>query len=355
MAKDIAWDSLREILRPLLIGENSTELSITLINGSTITLHSADEPDRLRGRALDLVVLDEFAQIAPETWDAVLRPALATTQGKALFIGTPDGRGWAYDLFRAAQQDETGQWSAMSFTTAEGGFVPDLELQSARSSMDARLFRQEFEATFETPFGRVHDAFAWADVPLGNVAPVEDDPALPLLVGMDFNVHPMSLVLAVKRVDELHVLDAWQIPTSNTEEVATTLRQRYPKRAITVYPDPSGNARKTSAPVGQTDFTILRAQGFSVVAPSAAPMVADRVNAVNALLCNAAGRRRLLIHPRATPLLKAFDGLQYKAGTSIPDKAGGFDHCADAAGYLVWSGCNPLPIHRVAITDFSMG
>ncbi len=353
MAKDIAWEPLQEVLRPLIVGVNASDLTLTLHTGAKITLHSADEPDRLRGRALDLVVLDEFAQIAPETWDAVLRPSLATTNGKALFIGTPDGRNWAYDLFRRAQSDETGQWYALQERTIDGGFVPELELTAARQTMDVRLFRQEFEATFETAAGRVYDAFMWKDAPGGNVSPVADDDTLPLMVGLDFNINPMSAVLAVRRVDELHVLEAWQIQTSNTEEVAQELRRRFPKRAITVYPDPSGNARKTSAPAGQTDFTILRNYGLHVVAPAAAPMVVDRINAVQALLCNAEGRRRLIVDPKAKPLLSALDKLTYKAETSAPDKTGGFDHITDALGYLVWSGCNPLRTGQVLRTTFT--
>jgi hypothetical protein len=353
MAKDIAWEPLQEVLRPLIVGVNASDLTLTLHTGAKITLHSADEPDRLRGRALDLVVLDEFAQIAPETWDAVLRPSLATTQGRALFIGTPDGRNWAYDLFRRAQSDTSGQWYAVQERTIDGGFVPESELTAARETMDSRLFRQEFEATFETAAGRVYDAFTWGAVPDGNVTPIVDDPNLPLLVGLDFNINPMSAVLAVKRVDELHVFGALQVQTSNTEEVAQELRRRYPTRPILVYPDPSGNARKTSAPAGQTDFTILRAHGCQVIAPNAAPMVVDRINAVQALLCNATGRRRLLVDPSATALLHALDKLTYKPDTSAPDKTGGFDHITDALGYLVWSACNPLRSSITATTTFS--
>jgi hypothetical protein len=354
MAKDIAWEPLQEVLRPLIVSVNASDLQLTLHTGAKIALHSADEPDRLRGRALDLVVPDEFAQMDPEIWDAVLRPSLATTNGRALFIGTPDGRNWAYDLFRCAQSDTTGDWTAINERTIDGGFVPEAELAAARASMDVRLYRQEFEATFETAAGRVYDAFRWADAPAGNLAAVEDTGA-ELLVGLDFNINPMSVVLAVKVADELHVLDAWQIQTSNTEEVAREIRARFPNRSIIVYPDPSGNARKTSAPAGQTDFTILRSHGFRVVAPAAAPMVVDRINAVQALLCNAEDRRRLLIHPRATALLRALDGLSYKPGTSAPDKAGGFDHITDALGYLVWSGCNPIRVNAVTISDFTMG
>jgi hypothetical protein len=79
----------------------------------------------------------------------------------------------------------------------------------------------------------------------------------------------------------------------------------------------------------------------------------DRYNAVNTLSCNAAGRRRLLVHPRATVLTKALSSFRYKEGTSLPDKTGGFDHITDALGYLVWSACNPLRSTRATQTTFS--
>jgi hypothetical protein len=354
MAKDIAWEPLQEQLRPLIVGVNASDLTLTLHTGAKITLHSADEPDRLRGRALDLVVLDEFAQILPETWDAVLRPSLATTNGRALFIGTPDGRNWAYDLFRRAQADPSGTWYALQERTIDGGFVPESELAAARDTMDMRLYRQEFEATFETAAGRVYDAFQWSDAPDGNITPVDVGDG-DVLVGLDFNINPMSAVVAQKVGDELHVSDALQIQTSNTDEMAQEIRRRFPERRVIVYPDPSGNARKTSAPAGQTDFTILRSYGFQVVAPGAAPMVVDRINAVQALLCSAAGRRRLLIDPRCRALLSALDKLTYKTDTSVPDKTGGFDHITDALGYMVWSACNPLRTPGASVGTFTIG
>jgi hypothetical protein len=48
------------------------------------------------------------------------------------------------------------------------------------------------------------------------------------------------------------------------------------------------------------------------------------------------------VHPRATALIRALDGLTYKDGTSIPDKASGLDHLPDALGYLVWQRFNLL-------------
>ena len=203
--------------------------------------------------------------------------------------------------------------------------------------------------------GRVYSMFKNKPFPEGNIDDSVADTNAELLVGMDFNVNPMSAVIAVRAADECHVIDAIQVDTSNTEEMAGELNRRYPQRKIIVFPDPSGKARKTSAPVGQTDFTILERAGFQVRAPDAAPLVVDRVNNTNAMLLSD-GRRRVRIHPRAKSLVDALGGLVYKVqkdgtGTSIPDKSGGFDHMCDAFGYLLWEEFNVLTPKR-EVTPF---
>jgi hypothetical protein len=296
-----------------------------------------------------MAVLDEFAFIDPGAWSDVVRPALADRAGRALFITSPSGYNWAYDLYMRGNAGEHG-WAAWQFTTLDGGRVPESELIEARATLDPRIYRQEFEASFETLQGRVYSNFDRNE----NVSDVVDTGA-EILVGLDFNVNPMSAVLAVKAGDQCHVLDSWEMPVSNTEEVGAELKARYGNRRVVVCPDPSGRARKTSAPVGETDFTILQRYGFSVRAPNAAPAVVDRINNTQAMLFSADGRRRLQIHPRAAPLIRALDGLTYKEGpkgTSQPDKTLGLDHITDALGYLLWSQFNLLENRKATTTTW---
>jgi len=337
MAYDLAWLPLRNVLdRRYIRATNETRMEVTLANGSTIALKGADNPDSLRGRGLDGVVLDEFAFMEPGVWTEAIRPALSDKQGWAWFSTTPRGYNWAYDLWLRGVGGEEG-WSSHVHTTLEGGRVPAEEIEAARRDMPPALFKQEYEASFETLAGRVYSEFSRLAWPHGNVDAGVDDTRGDLLVGLDFNVNPMSAVIAVRAADECHVLDCLEVHTSNTEEVAGEVARRYPGRSVRVYPDPSGRSRKTSAPVGVTDFTILERAGFRVVAPKAAPPVVDRINNVQANLRTADGRRRLRIHPRATALVKALDGMTYKEGTSVPDKSLGLDHLPDALGYLLWS------------------
>lgn len=344
MAKDNAWKQLKLVApRELLAKVNEQDLTVTLVNGSEIVFLGADNPDRLRGPGLDFLVMDEFAWIHEHAWTEVLRPQLSDRLGRALFNTTPCGFNWAYDLYMRGVSGDR-DWRSWQYTTADAGIVPLEEIEAARRDLDPRIFRQEYEASFETLQGRVYSNF---DRML-NVADVVDTGA-EILVGMDFNVNPMSSVIAVRAGDECHVLDALEVQSSNTSEVVDELKRRYVGRRIVVCPDPSGTQRRTSAPVGQTDFTIIQRAGLEVRAPNAAPPVVDRVNNTQAMLLNADGRRRVKVHPRAHRLIRCLDGLTYKEGTSQPDKTLGLDHLPDALGYLLWQEFNVMQNNAVRV------
>ncbi len=337
-AKQIAWAMLRGFIpQEAVASRNETDLTLTLINGSAISLRGADNYDSLRGVGLDALVLDEYADMAAEVWTEVLRPSLSDKLGTALFIGTPAGFNHLYDLWIEA--DTKPDWKAWQFTTKDGGHVPQEELEAARLDLDERTYRQEYEASFASLTGRVYYEFDR----LLNVSADIADTGAELLVGMDFNINPMSAVIGVKAGNQLHIIDEITIPNGNTELMSDAIQRKYPARRVQVYPDPSGKARKTSSPVGQTDFSILAAHGFRVLAPNAAPLVVDRNNETNAMFKNAAGDRRLLVHPRCKQLIKCLDGLTYKADTSQPDKGLGLDHLPDALSYLVHY---EYPIHQ---------
>ena len=120
-AKEIAWDMLlSQIPASYIVKKNESALTIVLLNGSTISLKGAEKPDNLRGRSLDFVVMDEFADMRKEAWFEVIRPSLSDRVGSAVFIGTPKGRNHFYDLYGKGVDGDDG-WSAHQYTTIEGG------------------------------------------------------------------------------------------------------------------------------------------------------------------------------------------------------------------------------------------
>jgi hypothetical protein len=343
-----AWRKFKNIVpRELIATRNESDLFIELVNGSRITVLGRNDPDNLRGEGLRRVVNDEFCvqqegDKGLETWEAVVRPMLSDMGGDALFISTPKGHNWGYDLYLRGQDASHSEWRSFQFTTLQGGRVPQAEVTEARRELDPRRFRQEYEASFESPIGRVYDNFD-RHVHVSE-EPLEDLGGT-LYIGQDFNVHPMASTIAQRVVDTCQVLDALEIPASHTEEVAREIRQRYPNRDIVFCPDPTGRARKTSAG-GKTDFSILQDAGFRISAPSAPPPVPDRINNVQRNLMSADGTVRIVIDPKAKCLIRALDGQCYKEGTSIPDKTSGvaggasFDHIVDSFGYLLWAEFN---------------
>jgi hypothetical protein len=332
-AKRIAWVALQQLI-PIEARRctSQQELSIELINGSFIQLHGAGSPNSLRGVSLDFVVLDEFGDMDPEIWPAVVRPMLSDRRGSAMFIGTPKSYNHFYDLYMAAKWQE--MWAAFHFRTDEGGYVVPDELAALRSEMDAKQYAQEFEASFETQQGRVYHAFDREQ----NVATFPLLPNADLLIGMDFNVSPMTAVIAQRAGDQYQFFDEIVLNNSNTPEMMMEINRRYPGRHGAVHPDPSGVARKTSALSGQTDFVLIEQAGWPVYPAKPYPLV-DRINTVNARLCDAQGYRRILISPNCQHLIKALDGLIYKENSKIPDKRSGLDHVSDALGYLIMGAC----------------
>jgi len=333
MAKDIAWKTLKKIIPNSLVrSKNETELRMELVNDSTIELKGTENAAALRGRSLSGVVLDEAAFMEAEVWFEVLRPALADKQGWALFISTPEGTAsWFYDLWCYVDEDTTGDWKRWCFTTIQGGNVPPEEVEAARAQLDARTFRQEFEASFENLSGLVAISFNDANID----KEVRDLPILPLLLGVDFNVDPMSGICAVKKGDELWVFDEIIMTGgATTWDFAEEVINRYGvERRIVACPDPTGGARKTAG-VGATDHSILRKSGFNVSTPRSPWKIRDKITAVNTALLDASGARRCKIHPRCRELIKALRTLTYAPGTSLPNKNLGVDHAFDAFGYL---------------------
>lgn len=329
-AKEIAWDMLiQNIPEEYIVKTNETGLTIKLINGSVISLKGADRSAVLRGRSLNHAILDEFSEMRPEVWHEVIRPSLSDREGSALFIGTPKGRNHFYDLW-AKGVDGADNWQSFQYTTLQGGNVSASEIEQARSDLDERTFEQEYEAAFITYAGIIYWAFERAH----SVVKVKDDGISTLLVGMDFNVSPMSCVVMIRKGNDLFVIDECVIYGSNTQQMADELNQRYPHRHIVIFPDPAARQRKTSAG-SKTDLSILQNNGFQTRVRNSHTPVRDRINAVNSRLKTGSGTRHLFVSDKCKQTIKSLERQTYKEGTSQPDKDGGYDHLNDALGYAI--------------------
>jgi len=148
-ARDIMWQTLLELGHGVIKGAHINNLQITLINGATISLKGGDRPETMRGVSLKFLVLDEYADIKPDVWEQILRPALADQKGHAMFIGTPMGRNHFYELFKYAEMGDDETYKAWHFTSYDNPLLDPEEINVAKKSMSSYAFRQEFMASFE--------------------------------------------------------------------------------------------------------------------------------------------------------------------------------------------------------------
>jgi hypothetical protein len=339
---------------------NETRMTIRLHNGTRIELKGADKPDTLRGMGLHLIIVDEAQDIKPDTWYKILRPTLSSTAGEAIIIGTPKSFNWLHAVYELGQRGDTyvskkgrtmfNTWKSWQFPTITSPFIPKAEIAQARTDMDEKSFKQEFEASFETMSGRVYHAF---DRKL-HVGSYRFNPKLPIWVGMDFNINPMScVIMQPQKNGQIWIVDEVVLASSNTTEAAEELDRKYHRyqRTTMIYPDPAG-ATGTTKGRGKSDLDILRDAGFSRQKfRRKHPAVSDRVNAVNRMFKSGDGAVKMLVDQNCKHTIAAFEQTIYKPGTPIVDKTGGFEHPADAVGYCIDL---EYPVHKVKILGVSI-
>jgi len=206
-AKSIAFDYLMRFSAPIRANHNVSELWVELINGARIRLFGADNPDALRGLYLDGVVLDEYADMKPSTWGAVLRPLLADRRGWAVFIGTPKGHNQFWDVYNNATQDDS--WYVKTLRASQTGLLADEELKDAAKMMSQDQYLAEFECDFESAIlGAYYGKEMRALTDGGRIGDVEHDPLFPVFTAWDLGYSDDTSIWWYQVVHgEIHVLD----------------------------------------------------------------------------------------------------------------------------------------------------
>jgi phage FluMu gp28-like protein len=134
---------------------NKSELTITFINGSTIYFRSAEREDNLRGYTLDYLVVDEAAYIKDNVWSEVLRATVLVKGKKVLFLSTPRGRNWFYNLSLRGDSDDYIQYKTYKGSSFDSPFITEQELLEAKMSLPENIYRQEILAEFLDSGGEV--------------------------------------------------------------------------------------------------------------------------------------------------------------------------------------------------------
>jgi hypothetical protein len=313
--------------------------------GSKILLRSVDEYERLRGTNLAWFGIDELTYTVPEAW-LRLEGRLRDAQAKRLCgfaVWTPKGHDWVYQKFLTGSPAYTVVIARACENRHILDKIPDF-YERLKSSYGEAFYKQEVMGEYlASDSNRVYDAFTLET----HVGQVGIDSRLPLLWALDFNVDPMSSVIAQKQGEKFVVLDEIVLSRATTHQACEEFwnRFRHHPAGVVVYGDASGQNLKTT---GTTDYQIIR-QFFARTpyrcadyrVPKSNPAVRDRIQLVNSKLKNAAGDVGMSISPRCKELIKDLEQVTYKPESTVVDKEKDpkRTHLSDALGYLIWQEC----------------
>jgi len=322
-------------------------------NNVVLKLWSYEASERLRGSGQYFAVLDEVTTWKgaggsfKESWESIIQPCITTrwskeraeeyganSPGRALVISTPRGKDYFYEMFNFETVDD--DWKSYHFTYKNSPYLDTEEIERTKHTIDYFQFKREYEASFDESGNNVFYNFnrsEHVDRTLKDFEPGEH-----IYAAIDFNVGIMATSLFALRGNQIQIIEEYQ-GHPDTETLAKTLRKRIDKgHPVSAFPDPSGRARKSSAAVGRTDFSILQSYGIETIARSKAPPMVDSVAAVNRQLKLADGNINFYVHPRCKNTIKSLERTVWKENnpdSAMIDKSEGVEHFSDGIRYAV--------------------
>lgn len=139
----------------LIAKNNYADNSLKLRNGSEILFRSAERYDNIRGLTMDYGILDEAAFIRNEAWSEALRPVFAVRGKKVVFISTPKGKNYFYDLFQLGLSADNPNYRSYKGSSYDTPYIDPQEITDAQRTLPPNIFRQEYMAEFIDNGGEV--------------------------------------------------------------------------------------------------------------------------------------------------------------------------------------------------------
>jgi len=136
--------------------DSQRKLGMVLANGSRIEALPGSERTIRGYSGVDLLILDEASRVADDLYFAI-RPMLAVSGGTLLMLSTPAGRRGVF----FEEWSEGRGWERYEVPAREVPRISEAFLAEERRVLPSRIYRQEYECSFED----VEDAvFAFEDV-----------------------------------------------------------------------------------------------------------------------------------------------------------------------------------------------
>ncbi len=348
----------REVWQKMVVGRandieraSEKERFIKFKWGTTVEAKSADNPDSLVGEGLDLLIMDEVAKMKRKIWDMYLSPTLSDRKGKGIFITTPEGFNWIYDLFLLGKADDL--WESHQAPTWDNNVVfPDGKkdpfLIERKRNMSKELYEQEYGAMFTSFEGRVYPFDRNLDM-----GEFSYNPNYPTFCSIDFGYRmPAALwfqTYVVGGLTHINVIDEIVHKQNiKTDEFAEMIKsKRYAVREY--YGDPAGMQAQGQSGLG--DIEIFRRNGIHVksIRDKVSRNIASGITHVRGFMENAQGQRFVHLDRKCMGLAEDLENYRYPEsgeGKDLkpdPVKDGRHDHSMDAFRYFF---LNRFPIRQ---------
>lgn len=344
--KKIYWDDMKKLTLSSVHSKRPSETDriIYMPNGTEIHHIGLDKPERIEGIEWTGGGIDEIANTKPHAWEAHILPALNTVnptrpeyRAWCWLLGVPDGLNHYYRMAQYAELSGDPQWKLFHWKSAE--ILPPDVIESARRQMSLLQFRQEFEASFETATGRIYGDYSKDNHTDASIEPHEQ-----LMWAHDQNFTPLSSCVAVRRGEDIYILDEIVLISATSRQSAEEFVEKFKhhkNKHVIIYGDPAGKAgEKHGHASDYTDIEgVLKSNGWTYtrkVRP-AHPAIKDRQNAVRAKIKAASGDVSLFVNTKTAPWChEGLATVQLQEGSSFQeDQKNQYQHITTAIGYMI--------------------
>lgn len=348
--KDIYWRSIEKIpfwmdqltKSGMTVKKNDSELLLEFPNKSILQLKGSDREDTLRGSGLSFVILDEASSMKPNVWQEIVQPALLDSGGKALFISTPRGFNWFYDLWMKGMKKDL-DWKSWRYTSYENPLLDKVFIEQAKADSDPETFAQEYLSEFKKYAGLVYQEF---------------NPKIHVIDGIDLNndftygvgvdrglTNPSGVVFAaIDYHENFYIYNEIYVKNTPADKLVELIRQKEGHFTTYRFCDPAAaDFIQTSTSLGYNIQPATKGGDLS-------KWVLEGISKVKAKLKvqEGTGKPKLFIFKHCTNLINEFQQYRWLISrdsenqpTDKPDKQYGYDHLLDSLRYLIGSYTKP--------------
>tara|TARA_Y100000593_G_scaffold85566_1_gene162819 strand:+ start:161 stop:1483 length:1323 start_codon:yes stop_codon:yes gene_type:complete len=348
----------REIWKKMVVGKpndieraSEKERYIKFKWNTVVEGKSADNPDSLVGEGLDLLIIDEAAKVKRKIWDMYLSPTLSDRKGKAIFITTPEGFNWVYDLYLLGQKDNL--WESHQAPSWDNEFAfpegqSDEFIVERKRNMSSESFDQEYGAKFTTFAGQVYPFDRNLDVGY-----FPHNPNYPTFCSIDFGYRMPAVgwfqTQMINGEWHINIIDEIIHETNiKTDELIRLIKSK-PYHVRAYYGDPAG--KQAQGQSGMGDIEIFRQNGIQIqtIRDKVSRNIASGISHVRGFIENAMGKRYVHIDNKCQGIAEDLENYRYPEHTEGKDlkaeplKDGFHDHGCDMVRYFF---INRFPIKQ---------